>query len=279
LGEVAAALARAGQAGDAVHVAGAILNIGWDHDGWRPRALGEVAVALARAGWAEAAHDTFEAALAAAVSVEDPLKRPQALLEVAAALARAGQAEAALRATKNSVLWGVATWPQAEAEATLRVSLAINHPYWRSRALGEVTEVDTDVNCWEAGETLRGALHAANALPSESERALLLGRIACFQAKARLTDQAIATSSLILTEREKHLPALIESFLQADDRTYFKELLVPCAAHLESAWKVCGLLAGAYPEQSSAIAQVVLPFARKAAEPAAEPTQQPTTPQ
>jgi nitrate reductase NapAB chaperone NapD len=68
---------------------------------------------------------------------------------------------------------------------------------------------------------------------------------------------------LILVEREKHLPAIVQSLLETSDRQVFKELLLACAAHRDSAWAVCGLLAQAYPERASAIAQVALQFSRK----------------
>jgi hypothetical protein len=79
-----------------------------------------------------------------------------------------------------------------------------------------------------------------------------------------LSDQAIATVRLILVEREKHLPAIVGSFLEANDRTVFKELLIPCAAHLRSARAVCGILARAYPAQAAAIGQLVLRSGRPA---------------
>ncbi len=90
----------------------------------------------------------------------------------------------------------------------------------------------------------------------------MIRNIAGDQARTHLPDEAIVTAGVILVDREKHLPALVESFLQGGDRAAFKELLIPCAAQRESAWKVCGLLAQAYPEQVAAIAQSCKQFVR-----------------
>ena len=78
--------------------------------------------------------------------------------------------------------------------------------------------------------------------------------------QAHTADAARAELERQLRELQAALPP--PARWRRDFLTSDKELLIDCAAHLESAWKVCGLFARAYPEQASAIAAVALPFAR-----------------
>jgi hypothetical protein len=140
----------------------------------------------------------------------------------------------------------------------------IEEPDRRSAALRAIAEqLVGAANCVQAAQDIsQEALQAISAVSSEQERAGLLESVAGIQARSGLSDQAIATARLILVEREKYLPAIVGSFLEANDRTAFKELLISCAAHLQSARAGCGLLARAYPEQAAAIARVALQFGR-----------------
>jgi hypothetical protein len=228
---IAEAQARAGQVEAALQTAQAIEN-----PGRRSWALRTIADMQAEAGQVEAARQTAQA-------IPDLDRRSTALLAIAEAQARAGQVEAALPAAR-----------------------AIADPYWRCRALQDIVEglVASGNDAHAAQGILQEAVQTLNAVPHEWRRTELLESIACLQVSIGVPDQAMTTTRLILIDREKRLPAIVQSFLKANDRTAFKELLIPCAAHLESAWKVCGLLAGAYPEQATAIAEVALCFTRMA---------------
>jgi hypothetical protein len=111
-----------------------------------------------------------------------------------------------------------------------------------------------------ASEVLNKAVQAVNAVSTEDQRGRLLESIACIQVRLGLADQAMATARLILVDREKRLPTIVKCVVEANDRSALSEWAISCAANLESAWTVCGLLAKAYPEQASAIAQVALHF-------------------
>jgi len=263
LGAIAAAQAGAGQVEDALQTAEAIGN-----PGQRAEALGAIAAAQARAGQVEDALEMVQ-------SIDDPYWRAKSLGDIAAAQARAGQA-------KEVRL----TFAQA-----LQAAQAIEAAYPRAKLLWDIAAACVDANDIESAQSsLKAALHAntaffrekmgflhpgylvdddeptpGTAFLREDDRAQLFHRLACIQAKARLSVQAIASSSLILVARDKFLPGIASSFLGANDRTAFKELLIPCAAHLRSAWAVCGLLPRAYPEQISAIARVAVQFARPSA--------------
>jgi hypothetical protein len=204
--------------------------------------LRDVAAAQEQAGQAEAGRLTLEQALQAATAIDDPDPRSEALVHVAAAQARAGQAEAAIQ-----------------------TACAIDDPDQRSEALRCLAaELVGAANRGQAAPDIpQQAMQAMSAVSSEQERAGLLESVARIQVRSGLSDDAIATARLILVEREKHLPAIVQSFLEATDRTPFKELLISCADHLQSAWAVCGLLARAYPEQAAAIAEVAVQIGRE----------------
>jgi hypothetical protein len=46
-------------------------------------------------------------------------------------------------------------------------------------------------------------------------------------------------------------------FAETGDKVNFKRLLIPCAYYLDTAYQMCGYLARLYPEQASAVAQVL----------------------
>jgi len=230
LGAIAAAQARAGQVEDALEMVQSI-----DDPYWRAKSLGDIAAAQARAGQAKEVRLTFAQALQAAQAIEAAYPRAKLLWDIAAACVDANDIES--------------------AQSSLKAALHANTAFFREKMgfLHPGYLVDDD-------EPTPGT-----AFLREDDRAQLFHRLACIQAKARLSVQAIASSSLILVARDKFLPGIASSFLGANDRTAFKELLIPCAAHLRSAWAVCGLLPRAYPEQISAIARVAVQFARPSA--------------
>jgi hypothetical protein len=268
LGIMAAAQAQAGQAEaarrtfeQAVQTAHAIEN-----SFTRGEALASIAQAQAWAGQAEAA-------LQVTCGINSSSLQPWALRSVVAGLASAGQVEAALQAAGaiDGAFWRAealravahAQAQGGQVESALRTARAIDERDGRIRALQAIAASCLDTDQVEAARSILNELLAgATGGTSEAERASVLQMIACTQVKAHQSEQAIATARLILVDREEHLPAIVERFLQANDRTAFKELLISCAAHRQSAWAVCGMLAGAYPEQANAIVEVAVLFGR-----------------
>ncbi|OQY55667.1 MAG: hypothetical protein B6245_19470 [Desulfobacteraceae bacterium 4572_88] len=65
------------------------------------------------------------------------------------------------------------------------------------------------------------------------------------------------TIELIIDDPNWHLPAIARAFAETDDKKNFKHLLIPCAYHLDAAYRMCGLLARLYPEQAASIAEII----------------------
>jgi hypothetical protein len=61
---------------------------------------------------------------------------------------------------------------------------------------------------------------------------------------------------MIPTDRHRHLPPITVALTEAGNRENFKRLLIPCAHYLDAAYRVCELLAEAYPDQRDSIAKV-----------------------
>ncbi len=61
----------------------------------------------------------------------------------------------------------------------------------------------------------------------------------------------------MLSDRNTHLRDIALLFAETGDRVNFKQLLIPCAYYLDTAYQMCGYLARLYPEQASAVAKVL----------------------
>jgi hypothetical protein len=255
LGGIAAAQAKAGQAEAACRTFGQALQTahaldGPEHRSW---ALQGIAAAQAQAGQAEASRLHVEQALQTAHAIEVPSRRSLALGGLAAAQAQAGQAEAARLSFEQSLQSAQATEdPEQRLRALQDVARELVFAGTQGQALPDILK--------EAVDALAAVWGEQNF--NEHDRAEGLREVASIQAGLGMSEQAVATARSMLVDRQEHLPAIVGSFLEAGDRTGFKELLIPCAAYLQSAWVVCGLLAQAYPQQASAIAQVALLFGR-----------------
>jgi hypothetical protein len=243
----------------------------------RASALRAIATARARAGQEEMARLAFEEAIQTAHADSNSYVRAMTLRDIAAAQAEVGQTEAALQTARplsDPFLRAMALRDVAAAQAEVgqeeAARLTIEWALEAARAIDDLTsranalrDIAAACGCVSQLAAVQEVIRSSKAPFGENKGAEFLQAFACVQAKAHLLDKALATADLILVDREKHLPAIIDRFLQTNDRTAFKELLIPCAAHLESAWKVCGLLARAYPDQASAIAEVALHVARE----------------
>ncbi len=177
LGEVAVALAKAGQAGQAADAAGQALRAAArvaQPERWA-EVLGEVAVALAKAGQAGQAADVAGQALRAAAAIADPERRAEVLGEVAVALAEGGQAGQAADV----------------AGQALQAAAAIGHPMWRAEVLGEVA-----VALAKAGQAAQ-AVQAAADVTHPGQRAWVLSEVAVALAEAGQAAQALQAAAAI----------------------------------------------------------------------------------
>jgi hypothetical protein len=112
----------------------------------------------------------------------------------------------------------------------------------------------------EAKAAFSIALKTAQEIDSEFTRSHSLGNIAKEQVQAGFDDQAIKTTKMIRTERNRQFPALAAAFVEKGDKTNFKQLLIPCSYSLYAAYRTCGHLARLYPEQVASVAKVVSEF-------------------
>ena len=102
-----------------------------------------------------------------------------------------------------------------------------------------------------------GAVQIALQMKDPEIQGTLLETIGVSQASTGNMEDAAKTSHLILTNRESHVPAIVLALIENGDTISFKQLLIPCAYSLETAFRTCGLLALVYPAKIAQIAQVI----------------------
>lgn len=93
-----------------------------------------------------------------------------------------------------------------------------------------------------------------------SDRSWALQAIATTQAQAVQFLEALRTAELLATESQTFFPELAIKMVEAGDRRYFKQLMLPCAYFKHAALEMCAALIRAYPEQAEAIGEVVMEF-------------------
>jgi hypothetical protein len=101
------------------------------------------------------------------------------------------------------------------------------------------------------------AVETARGIPDDWRHIEAIPAVALAQARAGFGTQSVQTTAAILTERNQHLPKIAAAFVATKDKEHFKHLLMPCAYYLDAAYQMCGLLAQLYPEQATAIIQVI----------------------
>lgn len=109
----------------------------------------------------------------------------------------------------------------------------------------------------DAEDSFATALQTAKEIEDIGERAAAFSTIAKAQIRAGFGREAIQTTALIEAKRADYLVEIAAELLKANDIENFKRLLVPCANYPETAYKMCGFLSQAYPEQSMAIAEAI----------------------
>jgi hypothetical protein len=223
LQDIATAQAQTGQFADAFTTT-AIM-----HPWQRVVALQAIAAAQAQSGY-------FADALQTTTTIERKQAQIQALTSIAIAQIQVGQEEDADRTFATAI----------------QITATVKGERKQTEALQGI------LNAQIQAERFMYALQTVAAIEREPEQAEVLRRIATAQARAGFGSDALQTAETIRTDREKHLPAIAEALLDAGDHAHFKQLFRPCAAYLESAYTMCGLLARAYSDQVNAIARVVL---------------------
>ncbi len=226
---VAEAQAEAGEVGLLAPIAHA--TIGFKR--LRAEALAAIGEAHAKTGDDAAAQSAFAAALAIARGMEikeerDEGERLSALTSVAAALARAGNFAAAFRVAEE-----------------VTVSFVRETPF------GEIAAAQA-----HAGE-LDEALETARMIEEGWVKAKALREVAVAQVRAGFGSQAVQTAEKIIGDRGRHLHEIGAALAEEGDRENFKRLLIPCSFYPEASYRMCGVLVRLYPEQATAIAQIV----------------------
>ncbi|GEM_PF-1263259 len=70
--------------------------------------------------------------------------------------------------------------------------------------------------------------------------------------------QAIEVIKRLSYRHNQYFPQVAEVLLEERDMENFKKLITPCAYHLDSAFRMCALLAKAYPDHAARIAELLL---------------------
>jgi len=195
----------------------------------RAETLGMIAAVQAKQGNKDAAKATIQ-------EIETEEGRQEALVTLAVALAETGDiVEAATLAQDIK---------EPEDQATIYANIALKHAQ--------------NGNTSAAHTAFATALSFAQTIASAEQQAYTLNAIAAFQARAGLADDALRTLELLPVKHERYWPSLAAVFAENGDKDHFKRLLLPCAGYVDAAYAMCGHLARLYPEQASAIAEVLL---------------------
>ncbi|AFY85167.1 ATP-binding protein [Oscillatoria acuminata] len=116
---------------------------------------------------------------------------------------------------------------------------------------------------WKKGDkdgiekTLATALKAQERIQDKGKQLKAMWMISQIQVEAGKGEEAVETLNRIGKDRN-HLISIIASFMaKVNDRKNFKQLLVPAALSLETAYRMCGYLAQLYPEQAASVAEQV----------------------
>lgn len=145
---------------------------------------------------------------------------------------------------------------QEDARVTVQLALEntqyIGYQWQRMQALQTIIGLQTVL------EDSESAIKTAQRIENARDRAVILCNMASIQARNGCGSETLRTVEHILADREIHLPIIAEALLSAGDMLHFKQLIIPCAYHLKSAYKMCTLLANAYPQEASAIYEVMV---------------------
>jgi tetratricopeptide (TPR) repeat protein len=193
--------------------------------------LGKIAEAQAQAG-------EFDAATETAKDIYDASTHDEALKAIAEAQAKVGAFDAAKETIQQIV------FPLEEAEALRAISVALAKVGQR-----EAAQVNFST-----------ALEVAQRISPTFDQVMVLQAIALSLARSGFKQMAMQTVETILANPEGYLCDLAEVFVETGQKTNFKRLLIERTNDLQSAYRMCRLLARLYPEKVEEIAKVVSEF-------------------
>jgi len=188
--------------------------------------LCEMAIMQARAGDAQSARNSFDIALTTAKSV---YSGGSDFYKIALAQSEAGHFNAALQ-TANLI-----EDAELKPDAVFGIGLA------------QIRAAEFD-EALESFRTIKAPEKQSEGLRTMAKAYISSGSP---QKALQLVDE-------ILTQRNERLIQIAADLVKTKGKTHFKELLIPCAYYLDSAYQVIGLLTGLYLEQSTAVASLML---------------------
>lgn len=201
----------------------------------RVAALTEIALRQFQAEEKDAAQATFDVAIQIAQELEGE-EQSDALRNIAERQTQIGQFSAAIETVKKIVSQRTQVMSMcdiAEAQAQAKQSAA-------------------------AQATFAAAVEVTRSIEDKYSRSEKLMWIAERLIKAQFREQAVQTITPVLTENGDTPLRVATILAEAGNREHFKQLLIPCASSLDSAYRMCGLLARLYPEQAAVVAKVVM---------------------
>jgi len=134
----------------------------------------------------------------------------------------------------------------------------IESPWWRATAQAALAARRSLEREGDKGrDDMATALNLLHEVPEGEARARLLEAIVAIHLEMHDGAQAVEMAERIVTERNIHLPRVAAALVSADDPNSFKRLLLPCASYQDAAYRMCSLLAQAYPGQAAAVAAEV----------------------
>ena len=241
---------------------------------YQVEALRDIAAAQAQAGQIEEARTTLSVALDTAegiinLDIETIIRtRTKALRDIAAAQAQVGDFSAAFETIKRikDPFYRMLYLPEAlrdiaaaqaqanEFSLALETAKGIKDVSYRAEALRDIVAAQAQVGDFHT------ALETTQGIEDSRYRAEALRDIAVAQARVGFNEKAVLTAETLFIDRNIHLPKIAEVFVKADNKKHFKQLLIPCAYYLDSAFRMCGLLAWIYPKQAIEVAKKVSEF-------------------
>jgi tetratricopeptide (TPR) repeat protein len=238
-------------------------------------ALEEIAAGLMRAEENEQAKEVLEDALKVAEEIWQPVINER-LRGIAEKMAQVGQIDQALKVVRRI------GWRSHKALALKEIAAVLTQTGKKERAkkvLGHASEAAGRIELAEskaevlaeiaaglaqaeeraeAKEVLEQALKSVREIEDARHKALTLMKITKKLARLGWEQEAVKVAEAIPTERVPEIAEAAEAIVEVGDKENFKRLsLIPCAYYLDAAYKMCGLLARLYPEQATAVAEVV----------------------
>ena len=220
---------------EAFETAGAMEN--WE---WRARSLVAVALAQDSLGDHVAGLATLAGALRAADRATNGDPRLVALRTVAEAYVQFSEIPRALEIADLMSNDTLSTPHVIELLASIAVAQAQAGDRGRAQS------------------TLMRAMATAKAAELEYFKPIGEVAVAAAQARAGFYDDAAQSAKALVTNRSHAIPLVAMTLVESGDTGSFKGLLVPTAYYRDAAYRMCAVLARAYPERAGRIGEQLL---------------------